>query len=126
MFNKLPIQCLNNNTSPKSISNNYLSLIRGLIFQKVPVIRISILQNYKIWTSRPTTVAKTVVKINLLVLVVMIDDRCEIYGRLLGRSDIVGAALERPKQHPHAQTAMVVAVSTSLDDHMSALAQDHG
>ena len=43
---------------------------------------------------------------------------------LLGRSDIVGAALVHPKQRPHAQTLMEVAVLTLLADHASALAWD--
>ena len=43
---------------------------------------------------------------------------------LLGRSDIVGAALVHPKQRPHAQTLTEVAVLTLLADHSSALAWD--
>ena len=56
----------------------------------------------------------------------MVDDRCGNYDQLLGRSDIVGAALEHLKQHPNAIVAIIFAVLTPLDDQLSALAQDHG
>uniref|UniRef100_M4BGA5 Uncharacterized protein n=1 Tax=Hyaloperonospora arabidopsidis (strain Emoy2) TaxID=559515 RepID=M4BGA5_HYAAE len=58
-------------------------------------------------------------------MLVMVDDRCGHYGLSLGRSDIFGAALEHPKQQPHAQIVMEFTVLTTLADHASALAQDH-
>ena len=84
MFNKLPYQFLHNNESPIIINTNYISHITGLLFREVPVMRAYYSSKSKCFGLLDLLLTvKLPVILNLLVLVVMVDDRCGKYGRLL-------------------------------------------